>query len=173
MRKRRADGAESGQQQYSRPITRNVLTDDLRCRRCSSSIELAADHVVLSPCGCRLCPECLLEVLAEKGAGEVDCPCCSASVSSHQFHKARQPRREIVKHACQSQSQMSAEEMLLKHPQMALVSANVELLRNAPNDACEMLLLLYGICYSRESAMQRTGPLKSVSSHSSELRISL
>ena len=40
-------GAESGQQQYSRPITRNVLTDDLRWRRCSSSIELAADHVVL------------------------------------------------------------------------------------------------------------------------------
>jgi hypothetical protein len=37
-----------------------------------------------------------------------------------------------VKHVRQSQPQMSAEEMLLKQPQMALVAANVELLRNAP-----------------------------------------
>jgi hypothetical protein len=31
---------------------------------------------------------------------------------------------------------MSAEEMMLKQPQTALVSANVELLRHAPNGTC-------------------------------------
>jgi heterodisulfide reductase subunit C len=42
----------------------------------------------------------------------VNCPCCSASVDSHRFHKDRYPRREVVKHVRQSQPQMSVEEML-------------------------------------------------------------
>jgi uncharacterized Zn finger protein (UPF0148 family) len=120
MSKRKAAASHSSQGHYHGPITRGTITDNLSCCRCSSSIDIVADHVVLSPCHCCVCPECLLEVLAEKGAGKVDCPSCGTSVSSHHFYKGRLPRREIVRHSESAAPQMTKAELLKKHPCTAL-----------------------------------------------------
>jgi hypothetical protein len=62
--------------------------------RCSSSIDIVANHVVLSPFQC-----CVSQSQTEKGAGKVDCPSCGTPVSSHHFYKGRLPHRKIVRHS--------------------------------------------------------------------------
>ena len=114
MSKRKATASHSAQGHYRGPITRGTITDNLSCCRCSSSIDIVVDHVVLSPCHCCVCPECLLEVLAEKGAGKVDCPSCGTPVSSHHFYKGRLPRREIVRHSESAAPRMTKAELLKK-----------------------------------------------------------
>ena len=151
MSKRKATASHSAQGHYHGPITRGTITDNLSCCRCSSSIDIVADHVVLSPCHCCVCPECLLEVLAEKGAGKVDCPSCGTPVSSHHFYKGRLPRREIVRHSESAAPRMTKAELLKKHPFTALSLLNQDLIRSssAKNVDCE-ITVLYSASYRRK-----------------------
>jgi hypothetical protein len=140
MSKRKATTSHSSQGHYHWPITRGTITDNLSCCRCSSSIDIVADHAVLSPYHCCVCPECLLEVLTEKGAGKVDCPSCGTPFSSHHFYKGRLPRQEIVWHSESAAPRMTKAELLKKHLFTALSLLNQDLISSCSveNVDCEI-----------------------------------
>jgi hypothetical protein len=65
-KQRRANGAKSGKQQHSWPITWNVMTSD------ADGVHLLSNSQMIMLFFCHadvFCPECLLELIAEKGAG--------------------------------------------------------------------------------------------------------
>ena len=73
----------------TRPITCRNKSDNLSCSWCSRDISPDADHVVLSPCQCTVCPKCLLFELAPRGNSEAQCHCCSSPICSHQYFESR------------------------------------------------------------------------------------
>jgi uncharacterized Zn finger protein (UPF0148 family) len=151
--KRKATTSHSSQGHYHWPITRGTITDNLSCCRCSSSIDIVVDHVVLSPCHCCVCPECLLEVLAEKGTGKVDCPSCGTPVSSHHFYKAES-----------TAPQMTKAELLKKHLFTALSLLNQDLISSCSveNVDCEIRSRRVRRRRSELSMLQRLRWLSSV-----------
>ena len=92
-----------------------------------------------------------MEVLAEKGAGKVDCPSCGTSVSSHHFYKGRLPLREIVRHYESAAPRMTKAELLKKHLFTALSLLNQDLISSCSveNVDCE-ITVLYSASYKRK-----------------------
>jgi hypothetical protein len=97
MPKRTANGSPPTKKNRSRRVTRS-LDKSLVCAFCRSNIPLIADHAVIYPCQCDVCPQCLLELLGTKGTKDVDCSACNTPIHSHHFHKARVPNASVVKY---------------------------------------------------------------------------
>jgi hypothetical protein len=154
MSKRTADGAPPTKRNGSRRVTRS-LDKSLACAFCHSEIPLIADHVVVYPCQCNVCPRCLLELLSPRGTADVDCLACGTPIHSHQFHRARAPDAKVVKCEQPQQKQQPPPEpqqiddkSWLRHPLRSFVTMNRSLFESPPDEACE-LTLMYGLRYSK------------------------
>lgn len=128
----------------TRPITRRNKSDNLSCSWCSRDISPDADHVVLSPCQCTVCPKCLLFELAPRGNSEAQCHCCSSPICSHQYFESRLaqlPKAEYQKPTAEPQID---DKTWLQQPMKCLTLSYVKQKQLTPDKPFECTVL-YGV----------------------------
>ena len=134
-----------------RPITRRTRSDNLSCSWCSSGIAPAADHVVLSPCQCTVCPKCLLSELAPRGRSEAQCLCCSSPICSHQYFQSRLaqlPKAEY--HEPQTEPQID-DKLWVQQPMKCLALTYTKQKQLTPNTPFECTVL-YGVSFVNDGS---------------------
>ena len=145
----------------TRPITRRTKTDNLSCSWCSSNISPMADHAVLSPCECAVCPKCLLRELAPRGRNEAQCSSCESLITSHQYFEAWMPQLPRVEYHEQEKEEEINDKKWLQQPMKCL---SLTSLRNR-NDCVQTCLLAasHSTKQSSEKSFGRQRPTSSVS----------
>jgi hypothetical protein len=128
----------------TRPITRRTKSDNLSCSWCSRTIPPEADHVVLSPCKCTVCPRCLLHELAPRGNNEVQCLCCSSPICTHQYFEswlAQLPKATYQKPSAEPQVD---DKLWLQQPMKCLTLSYLNQKELTPDEPFECIVL-YGV----------------------------
>ena len=86
---------DSGAGQFLQLSNPDSNDDGTKYRWCDKTIPYPGVFVDLRPCGCVVCPECLLVKHAQRGISLLECNKCGIEVQSHQFHQSLTPKEKV------------------------------------------------------------------------------
>ena len=117
---------------------------------CSSPIGMDNKHVLLAPCGCSACFDCLLNAHVDCGTSLLTCQKCDMLVTSHQFHKSCLSI-EKRKNYHTNEEVINVGVMKRTHPLKYLGQQEWDNITSAPADESAKAIVLYAAVISKDA----------------------